>query len=134
MASLRNIRSEAVEEERERAEMQEDLALLETGLALALACIDPYEWKQYLEWQREEEEKKRSRPKKPVSTENYEETYLASYEAHQEEMADRATVRVDLTPVVKAKIARVFEIRKAREARRARIAELRAKFPNRLTL
>jgi hypothetical protein len=134
MGSLRDIRSEAVEEDKVRAEMYEQFSSAEWGLSLALACIDPNDWRQYCEWKREKEEKRRARPKKPVSTENYEETYLASVEAYHEELADRRTAGLTEAPVVKAKIARVFEIRRAKEARRARIAELRAKFPNRSTL
>jgi len=56
---------------------------------------------------------------KPVTYEDFEETYPASFEAYQEELADRATAGLDRTSVVKAKIARVLEIRQAGEAKRA---------------
>ncbi len=69
--------------------------------------------------------------KRVVSDEDYEETYLQSYEAFQEEIADMAHRPPDRSATVKAKIARALELKKARDARRERIAELRAKFPNR---
>ena len=48
----------------------------------------------------------------------------ASFEAYQEELADRATAGLDRTYVVKAKIARVLETRQAEEAKRAIDKEL----------
>ncbi len=61
---------------------------------------------------------------KPVTYEDFEETYSASFEAYQEELADRATAGLEKASVVKAKIARVLEIRQAEEAKRAIDKEL----------
>jgi hypothetical protein len=66
---------------------------------------------------------------KPVFYEDCEETYLQSYEAYMDEMADRAKRLPDNSTAVKAKIARVLGIKGVGGARRGNIVDLCARLP-----